>query len=191
VGLARTLPARLAVHVSFDLPDSRTLLLACACALATLAGCAAQPPAHWQRGGAQLVVPRARWVYGELAVELDAEGRVLINGEHELNVDSAGRVYDADNRPIALIETDGRVAGVDDVPLGWVGAYQAMRVGESDAWLVLTRTGELVRITDDGESRPFGVWLGCNQMPQRQRARSRSSPAIGVGVGVGVGFGMP
>ena len=96
-------------------------------ALLATAGCGAtQPPTGWQTGGTELYVPRARWIVGDVIVDVDQEGRVLLGGKHALTIDRVGRVYDAYNQPVALLGRDGMLHGEDDEPLGWVGAGEAM-----------------------------------------------------------------
>src|SRR5262245_1976331 len=100
--------------------------------LAALSGaCAAAPPTGWQRGGTSLYVPRARWVNGDIAVDIDERGRVIVGGKHVMTVDRAGRAFDPYGEPVALLKSDGLVYGQDDEPLGWVGAGQAMLPGDS------------------------------------------------------------
>jgi hypothetical protein len=170
--------------------------------LATSAiGCSTLPPTGWETGGTQLTVPRARWINGNVLVDVDEEGRVLLNGKHVLNVDRAGRVYDAYNSPVALLKKDGYLLGTDDDGLGWVGGGEAIRPGEDHSWIVIGDDGLVLRVDDEGEQRPFGMWLGCGQAQTMQtcalvthiigmdlRERSgRSGPSVGIGIGVMVG----
>lgn len=166
-------------------------------------GCAAKPPTGWQTGGTALSVPRARWVNGDILVDIDHEGRVLLGGKHALTVDRAGRVYDAYNEPIALLASDGYLYGEDDKPMGWVGAGEAILPGDEHSWLLFDPSGLVLRVDDDGEQRPFGQWMGCNH-PQviqtctlvthvigldiLEMQRQRRRGGVGVGIGIGVGF---
>jgi len=118
--------------------------------VAVLAGCASLPPSGWQHGGRQLLIVRARWVNGDALVDVDHEGRVLLNGKHVLNVDRAGRVYDAYDNPVALLQEDGYLIGPDGEPMGWVGAKQAILPGDEEGWLKLEPSGLLLRVDDDG-----------------------------------------
>ena len=174
------------------------------CALtlsALLVGCSTLPPTGWETGGTQLVVPRARWINGNILVDVDQDGRVMLNGKHLLNVDRAGRVYDAYNSPVALLQKDGYLIGTDDDGLGWVGAGEAIRPGEEHSWIVIGEDGLVLRINEDGDQHPFGMWLGCGHaqtmqtcalithligMDLRERS-SRSGPSVGIGIGVMVG----
>jgi hypothetical protein len=165
-------------------------------------GCTALPPTGWNTGGAELVIPRARWVYGDVAIELDHDGHVYVLGEHVLTVDRAGRAYDARNVPVGLLRPDGYLLGPDDERLGWVGAGQAT-TAEGEPWLFVLPSGEVKRIVD-GVERPFGVWLGCQAPTTVQActlvthivglellARQREpEPGIGFGLGIGVGVGV-
>lgn len=164
-------------------------------------GCSTAPPKGWQQGGAPLTIPRARWVNGDTLVDIDAEGRVLIGGRHAYTVDRAGRLYDAHNNPVALLQPDGFVLGTDDDPMGWVGANEAILPGDDYSWLAIDQAGLLLRIDDDGEQRPFGQWMGCGHMTTVQtcmllshiigqdiiarRRERQSGPSVGIGIGVG------
>jgi hypothetical protein len=175
---------------------------ALAVSLVLLAACSATPPANWMRGGATLDIPRARWVFGERRVDIAPDGKILIDGEHELSVDRGGRVFDADGAPVALVEQDGRVTGPDDKPLGMVGALHASLPDEDQAWLSVAPSGEVIRYGEEGERMSFGVWLGCNVSPRahqtctlishliglRIREYERQNPSFSVGIGVGVGI---
>ena len=145
-------------------------------------------------------IPRARWVNGETLVDVDQEGKVLIGGKHALTIDRAGRVYDAYNTPVALLQPDGMIVGPDDDPLGWVGANEAILPGDSHSWLAMDRQGLLLRLDDEGSRRPFGQWMGCSSVTLQtcmlvshvvgqeimERRRSRQSgPSVGIGIGVG------
>jgi len=173
---------------------------------ASASGCAAAPPKGWQQGGAELMIPRARWFNGDAVVDVDHDGRVLLNGKHVLNVDRAGRAYDPYDAPVALLGSDGHLVGPDDEPMGWVGAGEAILPGDDGPWVVVAPSGEVVRTNDDGDPVPFGLWVGCNQIPhtlqactlvshlvgihiREMRKRRRGGVSVGVGVGVGVGFG--
>jgi hypothetical protein len=171
--------------------------------LTGLSACSATPPAGWQTGGAALVVPHARWVNGSDAVEIAHDGRVALNGRHIMTIDVAGRAYDPEGEPIALLRDDGMLAGEDDEPMGWVGAGEAILPGGESPWLTLQPSGEVVRSDSSGRGRPFGVWLGCDHpttlqactlvthlmgMELRQREHT-AGVSVGVGIGVGVGVG--
>jgi hypothetical protein len=165
-----------------------------------LAACSTTPPVGWQAGGAPLVIPRARWVNGETLIDVDAEGVVLMGGRHVLTIDRAGRIYDDYNNPVALLQKDGFLLGTDDDPMGWVGGNEAILPGDEYSWLSMDQQGLLLRMDDEGEQRPFGQWMGCQQVTQqtcmlvshvvgqrimaRRRSR-RSGPSVGIGIGVG------
>ncbi len=172
-----------------------------AASAALLAACSATPPANWARGGTPLDIPRARWVWGSTTVDVAPDGKVLVNGEHELNVDRAGRVFDVEGQPVALLEPDGRLTGPDDRPLGNVGAMHASPPDQETAWLSVLGSGEVIRYDDEGERSAFGVWLGCNVSPRAHQtctlithllgmrlreAAERPTPGFSIGVGVGI-----
>lgn len=187
--------------------------LALAVPLLLLSACSASPPASWVRGGATLDIPSARWALGQGTVDVMPDGRILINGEHELTIDRGGRVYDLEGDPVALLEQDGRVLGPGDKDLGMVGVMHASLPEEQTAWLSVTATGEVIRYDDEGERVYFGVWRGCNLSMRaahactlvthiiglKIREASRSGPGgwspgfggPGVGVGIGIGVGIP
>lgn len=181
----------------------RWLLLFCG---ALAIGCAATPPANWARGGANLEIPRARYIKGELMIDVVPDGRVLLNGEHELTIDRAGRVYDPEGGSIALLEPDGRLIGADNVALGIVGALHASRPDDAYAWLSVLPVGEVIRYDEEGERTTFGVWMGCGYSPRanqvctliahmlgmgiRIREPQQTRPGQGVSTG-GVGIGLP
>jgi len=119
-------------------------------------------PANWARGGAMLEVPRARWVVGTSVVEMYPDGRVLLNDSQEMTVDRAGRVFDTNNDPVALLETNGNVIGPGDKPLGNVGVLHASQVDSKHAWLSVMPTGEVLKYDDDGGRSSLGVWIGCH-----------------------------
>ncbi|KYF61120.1 hypothetical protein [Sorangium cellulosum] len=174
--------------------------------LSLLAACAATPPANWARGGALLDIPRARWVYADLAIDVMPDGKVLVNGDHQLNVDRGGRVFGLEAEPVALLEQDGRVTGPNDDALGTIGVLHASLPGEANAWLTVAQSGAVIRYADDGERQPFGAWMGCDVTPRahqtctllthllgmrvRKLERQTTTEPVRMGFGSGFGFGM-
>ncbi|WP_437998018.1 hypothetical protein WMF26_46825 [Sorangium sp. So ce185] len=174
--------------------------------LSLLAACTATPPANWARGGALLDIPRARWVHGNLAVDVLPDGKILVNGEHQLNVDRGGRVFGLEAEPLALLEPDGRVIGPNDDPLGQIGVLHASLPGEATAWLTVAQSGAVIRYVEEGEREPFGVWLGCGVTPRahqtctlvthllglriRKLERQTTTEPVGLGFGSGLGLGF-
>lgn len=167
-----------------------------------LGGCAAHPPARWAQGGAPLVMERSRWERPGDTVDLLPDGRVLIDGDLQWTIDTAGRVYDSDNRSVALLEPSGALVGNDDRALGIVGTTNASPPSSEHAWLSILPGGRVERFEPDGERLPGGGWAGCQGPALRtcvlvshlvtlrdQQRRSRSGISFGVGVGVGVGVG--
>jgi len=124
------------------------------------AGCTPQAPANWAQGGSPLDIPSARWVRGDASIEIAQDGRVLVNGEHQLTIDRGGRIIDTDAHPVALVLRDGTLLGPDDKPLGMAGVWSASLPGESIAWLSLLASGEVVRYGDDGVRSSMGAWVG-------------------------------
>jgi hypothetical protein len=165
----------------------------------TLAACSVTPPPGWQEGGRALAVTPVRWVNGDVIVDVDQHGRVLVNGHHLFGIDRAGRLYDAYNEPVALLDEQGYVTGNDDEPLGWVGATETILPGDEHSWLMIEASGLLMRYDRADEARPFGMWLGCDGptlqtcmlvshvVGREIRAAERSRrPGMFIGVGVGV-----
>ena len=171
-----------------------------------LMGCQAHPPAHWVQGGSRLDIPRARWSQGDGVLDVMPDGRVLGNGAHLFTIDTAGRVFDVENDPIALLEMDGRLVGKDDTNLGRVGLRNASPPGVEVAWLTLDDAGTVVRFDPEGGPHPDGVWSGCGpalrtctlathlialaQARGRRSSRVHVGLGMGVGTGAGTGFGM-
>lgn len=143
----------------------RRFIFASVC-LSGLIGCANKAPANWARGGAAIDIPRARWVVATSVIDVFPDGRVLLNDSQQLTVDRGGRVWDSNNDPVALLEPTGNVMGPGDKLLGNVGVLHASRNDETNAWLSVLPTGEVVQYTDDGTRSPLGVWVGCHQTYQ-------------------------
>jgi hypothetical protein len=177
--------------------------MAAAFAVFALAGCSSAPPARWVHGGASLDIPHARWTRGDTIVEIEPSGRIRINGDHELTIDRAGRLFEPDATPVALLEPDGRVVGGNDRPLGNVGTMHASPPGRYNAWLTVLPSGEVVRYDAEGDRHRFGAWAGqCNRslgtrqvctfvthvlaMKMRDRLEGGGGVTFGVGVGVGI-----
>jgi hypothetical protein len=169
-----------------------------------LTSCQAHPPAHWVQGGSRIDIPRARWIQGEAVLDVMPDGKVFGNGEHLFSIDAAGRVFDKDNDPIALLEIDGQLVGKDDNNLGKVGLRNASPPGVDFAWLTIDDAGTVVRFDPEGAPHPDGAWTGCGPalrtctlathliaLSQSRGVRgSRVSVGVGMGVGTGVGTGF-
>ncbi len=176
-----------------------------ALALATLAACGGpKPPSRWAMGGARVDLPMATGVLDDEPVSIEPKGtwaEVLVDGEVELVVDAAGRVYDRNKRPIGMLESDGRVAGRDDALLGLVGSVHAAPPWQASAWLSVLPDGRVVAYDGRGGAQPIGQWRGCgvsataNQLcvlvthmlrlgedPNRPSSGPALSPSIGIGV---------
>lgn len=161
--------------------------------------CSATPPAQFKQGGAPLALARARWERGDdHVVDLMPDGRVLFDGVERYHVDVAGRVYDKDKDPVALLMPDGVLVGNEEAPLGIVGTQTASPPGATTAWLLLSPNGRFVAFDQEGQALDAGAWKGCEGPVARTcllvghvtrlAARQQSSgPMIGFGVGVGVG----
>lgn len=195
----RTMPLRLAAPITLAL---------------TLAACAdSKPPARWAEGGAPLQLVSAQWTFKGETVDIRSRGdfaEVLVDDDVELVIDRVGRVYDRDQNPIAVLETDGRLVGPKDRLLGVVGSSYAAKPGRASAWLAFTPTGDILKYSIDGTAEAAGRWVGCQVSPYAQHACLLVSYALywedegdedidtvgpmtpgygpgGVGIGVGVG----
>lgn len=165
-------------------------------------GCATRPPPRWAEGGAALTLARAHWEPAPTtAIDLLPDGRVLVDSEVFWTIDTAGRVYDADREPVALLEQEGGLLGTDRKRLGGVGVDSAAPPDSGYAWATLAPDGRVTRYNSDGSSYNLGGWRGCEGPAQRAcmlvthlwvlREQQRSSPpGVGVGVGVGIGIGI-
>jgi hypothetical protein len=130
--------------------------------IATLA-CGANPPVHWNEGGATLLLPEANWARNDEGdIRLRRDGRVLVDGDLWLTLDSAGRVFDADREPLALLETNGHLAGNEQEHLGRIGLHNASPPWTNVAWLRVARDGTVVAFGSDAEPVHLGTWRGCN-----------------------------
>jgi hypothetical protein len=135
------------------------------------------------------------------------DGRVFGNGDHLFTIDAAGRVFDRENEPIALLEGE-LLVGANDASLGRIGLHNASPPGVEVAWLTVDDAGNVIRFDPEGGPHPDGTWAGCGAALRtctlathvialsQMRGGSRSNVSVGVGVGVGsasgagAGFGM-
>jgi hypothetical protein len=168
-----------------------------------LAACRSQPPPNWAPGGTPLDIPRARWTRGDKLIDIMPDGKVLADGEHLFTLDRAGRIYEPDNDPIAVLQADGRLLGKDEALLGKIGLRNSSPPGKDLAWLSIGERGEVRHYDPDGESAVDGAWTGCDAairactltthivtMVEARWRRSRApGPGMG-GFGIGFGFGM-
>jgi len=177
--------------------------------LLVAAGCAgSKPPAHWVQGGTRLDLVPARWVFDGEPVEVRTRGEwaeVLVDGDVEIVLDRVGRVYDKLQRPVALLEPDGRLVGVNEELRGVVGSSFAALPGKANAWLAIQPEGQVTKYERDGAPRLAGQWGGCSYSPFSMQAcllvsyllfldkegdSAAAQPGLpGPGIGVGVGVG--
>lgn len=128
------------------------------------------------------------------------DGRVLVDGSHSFSIDRIGRVFEPDNSPIALLLSDGRLIGKDDVLLGTVGLHNASLPGRARAWLTVGDRGDVILYDDEGERRSAGAWTGCGAAIRTctlvthviaiATTRRRGNVGVGFGIGSGVSAGM-
>lgn len=163
-----------------------------------VAGCSAHPPPRWAEGGAPIDVPRAHWARADRSIDVVEDGRVMIDGEHAFTIDRAGRVYEPDGDPIAVLQPDGALVGKDGRLMGQIGVANAALPGAGTAWLTLGPRGEVVRYDDEGERSADGAWMGCGpavrtctlvtHLVELREMERRPRMGIGIGIGMGVGF---
>jgi hypothetical protein len=161
-------------------------------------GCSAHPPPNWARGGAPVDIPAARWTRADRTVDVVADGRVMIDGDHAFTIDRAGRVYEPDGDPIAVLQPDGSLVGNDGRMLGQIGVMNAALPGASAAWLTVGPRGEVIRYDDEGERSADGAWMGCGpavrtctlvtHLVELREMERRPRVGVGIGIGMGVGF---
>lgn len=169
-------------------------------------GCSTQPPAKWAEGGAPLVMTQATWErpYAPV-VELLSDGRVFVGGDLFWTVDGAGRVVDSEGKPVAMLEQDGSVEGLDHKHLGGVDLNSAAPPGSEYAWLTMDQQGVVTRYDSEGTAFLAGIWRGCDGPAQQtcmlishllsfstqwQQRESNVGVSVGVGIGVGIGIGI-
>lgn len=142
-------------------------------ALAGTACSATKLPSHWATGGTRLDLVQAHWTYNGEPVELKSRvdwAEVKVDGDVELVLDRAGRVYDKQRAPIGVLETDGRFVGNDEELLGIVGSSYAALPGKANAWLAFNPAGQIVKYEQDGTPKVEGQWVGCQVTPYAQQA---------------------
>jgi hypothetical protein len=181
-----------------------SVVRACGLAAASFAllttACADRPPPGWATGGSPLAFANASWRNGEgTYIELRADGRVVANGGLLFVLDRAGRVYDSQNEPVAMLMRDGNIAGVNEQHLGRIGVTNASPPRGRVAWLSVLPDGRVIHFEPDGERTTDGLWLGCNgaqfrtctlvtQLVTLERVAAAARTPVSVGVGVGVGI---
>jgi hypothetical protein len=164
-------------------------------------GCENTPPPGWAKGGAPLVIKQMYWKTGDgRDVAVTPEGNITADGDLLMSIDRAGRVYDEDKEPVALLLPDGTVEGPEGSNLGQVGVTNAAPPGGGNAWLAVLPDGHVLHFEADGERTSDGAWRGC-EGPQHRTctfvshlftlhrvaaAWSQSNVSFGVGFGVGV-----
>lgn len=134
--------------------------------VAGLAGCAGdKPPARWAEGGAPLHLVAAQWQFKGDPVDVRSRGdyaEVLVDGNVEWVIDRVGRLYDQNQRPVAVLDAEGRLVMAKDQLMGVVGSQFATKPGRGSAWLSLTPEGDVVKYGVDGRQELSGRWVGCN-----------------------------
>lgn len=125
------------------------------------------------------------------------DGRIYVRGVHRLSIDRAGRVFEPDGEPIAVLQPDGHLIGPDDKPMGRVGLHNAALPGRSTAWVSIGPQGEVIRYADDGERLADGIWTGCGSAVRTCTLVSHlvglveleRQPRVTFGIGIGMSFG--
>jgi hypothetical protein len=158
-----------------------------------------EPPPNWARGSSPIDLPNARWYreHDGAVVDLLADGRVFVDNDHWFTVDHAGRIFEPDHEPIAILAPDGQLLGKNGVSLGFVGLRNAALPGQRNAWIALDERGEVHRYEPDGESQRDGAWTGCGAALRActvtthlvSLLEAERRPRVGVGFGFGVMLG--
>lgn len=158
--------------------------------------CASKPPPNWATGGARLALTTARWTRSDATVDVRPDGKVLMDGDAVLGIDAAGRVFETDGEPVAVLDREGNLVGRDSTHMGMVGSQTASFPGDRTAWVGLGPRGEVIRFGSEGERSQDGYWQGCagamastcmlvtHMILLREWQRR---PRVGVGIGVGFG----
>jgi len=158
--------------------------------------CSTKPPLNWQTGGARVDLTGARWNRGDSSVEIRPDGKVVVDNDAVIGLDSAGRVFETDGDPVAVLQPDGTLVGTDNHGLGFVGPTSASLPGSEHAWFTIGPRGEVVRYDSDGDRSPDGVWEGCRGANLRTCSlvthvillrEVQRRPRVGIGFGVGIG----
>lgn len=142
-------------------------------------------------------IAQAHWERVSESVDILPDGRVIVDDEHWFTVDRAGRFFEPDNEPIAVLAPDGQLVGKDNTAWGNVGIQSAALPGSVEAWLTLDPQGQVIRYDADGDRHPDGAWAGCGSALRTCTAvthvvsilEARRRPHVGFGIGFGVGFG--
>ena len=139
-----------------------------------LGACQTRPPPNWAQGGSTLEIPPP----------LDtrrpehrhhARRQGPVRWRAYVPVDRAGRIYEPDDNPIAVLQADGQLVG-SDTSMGKIGLRNASLPGKRVAWLSLGEQGEVQRFDAEGEAHPDGAWAGCGPAIPRARSLPISSP---------------
>jgi hypothetical protein len=139
-----------------------------------------------------------------MLIDIMPDGKVLTNGEHLFTIDRAGRVYEPDNDPVAVLQADGRLLGRDDLSLGRVGLRNSSPGTREFAWLSIGDRGEVTHFAPDGQPSPDGAWTGCGPalrtctltthivslIETRMSQTRMPGPHVGIGFGLGLGMGV-
>lgn len=166
-------------------------------AAGAMTACTPKPPPQWALGGTPLMLGQASWQRGDDdPVVLHQDGTVTQDDDVLFRIDTAGRVFEEDGEPIAILLPGNVLVGTDDVALGVVGPHSASFPGSPYAWLSLGRSGQVIRYDPEGERSVDGQWTGCTGYVTKTCTlishlialeEWRNRPRVGIGVGIGVG----
>jgi hypothetical protein len=150
----------------------RVLRLAPPVAVLLVSACADPPPAGWAKGGAPLVIKQMSWKTGAgEEVVVTEDGKVTSDGDHIFTIDRAGRVYDDDKEPVALLLPDGTVEGSEQTsrsdrrhergaPGGGTAGSPSYRTGRSST-SIRTESGLRTAPGGDATARSIGPARWC------------------------------
>jgi hypothetical protein len=87
---------------------------------------------------------------------------LLLEGETEFSVDTAGRVTDSEGDPLALLSADGQLFTFDNEYAGRIGVQNASPPWSAVAWLRIETDGNVLWFDEAGTAHRAGRWSGCD-----------------------------
>lgn len=167
------------------------------CRLALLsfvvAACGASTSPRWQQGGAPTPLDSAYWSRKDSIIELRPTGEIIEQDTVLFRVDRAGRVSDAEGKPVAVLQSDGWLVAEDETIVGWIGPGTSFRADRQTPLVHVYASGDAVVADGEGAWLPAGRWDYCDgamlrtctlvahMVAARDRARARTGSGSGSG----------